>query len=162
VEIRPVRPEEAAELGRITLTAYTELPGHVPEAEYEAELADVASRVQVAEVLVAVEDDGTVLGGVTFVPPGDNPLNEHTVTGAASIRMLAVAGRAQGRGVGEALVRACIDRARALGATHVVLHSTHWMRTAHRLYGRLGFDRRPDLDWTPVPDIPLMGFSLTL
>jgi hypothetical protein len=36
------------------------------------------------------------------------------------------------------------------------------MLAAHRLYDRLGFVRRPDLDWTPVPDIPLMGFTLTL
>jgi ribosomal protein S18 acetylase RimI-like enzyme len=76
--------------------------------------------------------------------------------------MLAVAGRAQGRGVGEALVRACIDRAREVGSHRVVLHSTPWMQAAHRLYGRLGFVRRPDLDWTPVPDIPLLGFSLDL
>ena len=63
-------------------------------------------------MLVAVDDDGTLLGGVTFVPDGDSPLAEHDVDGASSIRMLAVAGTAQGRGVGEALVRACIDRAR--------------------------------------------------
>jgi predicted N-acetyltransferase YhbS len=162
VDIRPVRPEEAGELGQLTVTAYAELPGHVEEPDYEAELADVATRARLAEVLVAVDDDGTVLGGVTFVPAGDNPLAEHTVPGASSIRMLAVAGAAQGRGVGEALVRACIERARGLGCQHVVLHSTTWMQTAHRLYGRLGFERRPDLDWTPVPDIALMGFSLTL
>jgi ribosomal protein S18 acetylase RimI-like enzyme len=162
VQIRPVRAEEAAELGAITLAAYTTLPGHVEEPDYEAELADVASRAKVAEVLVAIGDDGRVLGGVTFVPDGENPLAEHGVAHASSIRMLAVDGAAQGRGVGEALVRACIERAREVGTRHVVLHSTPWMQTAHRLYARLGFVRRTDLDWTPVPDIPLLGFSLDL
>jgi predicted N-acetyltransferase YhbS len=162
MQIRPVRPDEADVLGAITVTAYTELPGHVHEPDYEAELADVATRATQAEVLVALDDDGTVLGGVTFVPDGDNPMAEHTEAGATSIRMLAVAGAAQGRGVGEALVRACIERSRELGAERVVLHSTSWMQTAHRLYLRLGFVRRPDLDWQPVPDIPLMGFSLDL
>jgi predicted N-acetyltransferase YhbS len=162
MQIRPVRPEEADELGAITVTAYTDLPGHVPEPDYEAELADVATRATQAEVLVAVDDDGTVLGGVTFVPDGDNPMAEHGVEGATSIRMLAVTGSAQGRGVGEALVWACLDRSRECGAERVVLHSTDWMQAAHRLYLRLGFVRRPDLDWRPVPDIPLLGFSLDL
>jgi predicted N-acetyltransferase YhbS len=162
MQIRPVRPEEADELGEITRAAYMELPGHVPEPDYEAELADVRTRAEQAVVLVAVDDDGALLGGVTFVPDGTNPLAEHEVPDASSIRMLAVAGSAQGQGVGEALVRSCIDRARAAGSRHVVLHSTSWMEAAHRLYGRLGFVRRPDLDWTPVPDIPLMGFTLTL
>ena len=162
MQIRPVRPEEADELGEITRTAYMALSGHVPEPDYEAELADVRTRAEKAVVLVAVDDDGALLGGVTFVPDGTSPLAEHDVPDASSIRMLAVAGTAQGRGVGEALVRACIDRARAAGSHHVVLHSTSWMLAAHRLYGRLGFVRRPDLDWTPVPDIPLMGFTLTL
>jgi ribosomal protein S18 acetylase RimI-like enzyme len=162
VQIRPVRPEEAAALGAITLAAYTALPGHVEEPDYEAELADVASRAAVAEVLVAVADDGTLLGGVTFVPDGHNPLAEHLVPHASSIRMLAVAAQAQGRGVGEALVRACIARAREVGSRDIVLHSGAWMHAAHRLYDRLGFVRRPDLDWTPVPNIPLMGFSLSL
>jgi GNAT superfamily N-acetyltransferase len=162
VQIREVRPEEADELGAITLTAYVELPGHVHEPDYEAELADVATRATQATVLVAVDDDGTVLGGVTFVPDGDSPMAEHDVPDASSIRMLAVARRAQGRGVGEALVRECIARARAVGSAVVVLHSTPWMETAHRLYLRLGFVRRPDLDWVPAPDIPLWGFVLDL
>ena len=160
--IRPVRPEEADELGALTVAAYTALPGHVEEPDYEAELADVATRAAVADVLVAIDGDGTVLGGVTFVPDGDNPLAEHEIAGASTIRMLAVAGHAQGQGVGEALVRACIERARDVGSQHIVLHSTPWMQAAHRLYERLGFARRPDLDWTPVPDIPLLGFSLDL
>ena len=44
MQIRAVRPEEADELGAITLAAYTELPGHIPEPDYEAELSDVATR----------------------------------------------------------------------------------------------------------------------
>src|SRR4051812_32842939 len=109
MDIRPVRDDELARLGAITLAAYTELPGYVSEPEYEAELADVALRARQAVVLVAVDGDD-VLGGVTFVPDSDNPMAEHGVDGAASIRMLAVDGAAQGRGVGRALVQVCIDR----------------------------------------------------
>lgn len=158
MEVRPVRSGEFDRLGAITVEAYTTLPGHVPEPDYEAELADVAGRANDATVLVALAEDGCVLGGVTLVTDSDSPLSEHDVAGAASIRMLAVDQSARGRGVGEGLVRACLDRAADAGATAIVLHSTPWMHGAHRLYDRLGFRRDPALDWTPVPGIDLLGF----
>ena len=144
MEIRPVRPEELADVGRITLEAYRALPGYFAEEDYEAELGDPTHRATVAVVLVAVEDD-QVLGGVTFVPDADNPMAEHDVADAASMRMLAVSADAQGRGVGQALVEACLDQARAAGASELLLHSTQWMSGAHRLYQRLGFHRDPTL-----------------
>lgn len=161
MEIRLVRPPELSALGAITVAAYTALPGHIDEPDYEAELADVGPRAEVATVLVAVEGS-VVLGGVTFVPNDHNPMAEHGVGGAASIRMLAVAGTAQGRGVGQALVEACLDQARAAGTKEVVLHSTEWMATAHRLYRRLGFLRAVELDGEPVPGVRLLGFRRTL
>lgn len=160
--IRPVRPEEYERLGEIIVQAYVTLPGHVAEPDYEAELAEVAARSQHSLVLAAVEDDGELLGGVTYVGPNASALTEHTVDGAASIRMLAVAGGARRRGVGEALTRACIDQAVADGCRAVVLHSTPWMTAAHRLYRRLGFVRDESLDLLPVPDVPLLGFRLEL
>jgi hypothetical protein len=33
---------------------------------------------------------------------------------------------------------------------------------AHRVYGRLGFRRTPDRDWSPAPGIELLGFRLDL
>ena len=76
--------------------------------------------------------------------------------------MLAVAPSAQRRGVGRALSLACVERARSAGRARVLLHSTAWMTAAHELYRRLGFRREPGLDWTPVPDVPLLGFALEL
>ena len=36
------------------------------------------------------------------------------------------------------------------------------MYAAHRLYERLGFVRAPELDWQPVPDFDLLGYTLEL
>lgn len=167
MEIRPVRPHEHERLADITVAAYRAVdpddPVWTKDVDgYETELRDVAGRVAGADVLVAVDDDGTVLGGVTYVGDPSSPSAEFDDPEAAGIRMLAVALDAQGRGVGEALTRACIDRAVAAGRRRILLHSTEGMTTAHRLYERLGFVRDPGLDWEPDPGFWLRGFRLVL
>jgi GNAT superfamily N-acetyltransferase len=162
MEIRPVRPGEHEALGELTVAAYTAIEPEVVDDVYEGELRDVAGRVADAEVMVAVDGAGTVLGGVTYIPGPGSAWSEFTEPDAAGIRMLAVAPEAQGRGVGEALSRACIDRARVTGKAQIVLHSTDRMTTAHRLYERLGFARDPSLDWEPLPGFWLRGFRLRL
>ncbi|MFE6284622.1 GNAT family N-acetyltransferase [Streptomyces sp. NPDC057877] len=166
IQIRPIAPTEHATLGTITADAYLN-DGLLDFGESDAylhELRDVTKRAATAEVLVAVEN-GQVLGGVTFVPaPG--PMSDIAQPGEAEIRMLAVSDKARGRGTGEALVRACVDRARATdGCTGVVLSTQRTMHAAHRIYERLGFTRTPERDWNPLPeldDITLLTYKLTL
>jgi GNAT superfamily N-acetyltransferase len=164
VIVRAVEPSEFERLGELTVAAYHALPGHVVEADYDAELRDVAARVAAVdtEVLVAVEGP-TVLGGVTYVASSASPYFElGPDPGAASFRMLAVDPAAEGAGAGRALVAEVLARARRAGRTRLVIHSTPWMGRAHGLYERIGFVRRPDLDWRPAPDVPLWGFVLEL
>jgi len=164
VDIREVQSDEYARLGALTVLAYETLPGYVDDPDYMAELYDVRTRAEApdVDVLVAVDDDGSVLGGVTLVTNPRSPFAEHEIDGAAAIRMLAVDPGIQGRGIGEALVRRCIDRSLALGCSAIVLHSTPWMTAAHRLYERLGFERDESRDYRPLPDVPLLGFRLSL
>jgi ribosomal protein S18 acetylase RimI-like enzyme len=61
---------------------------------------------------------------------------------SARIDDVIVATEARGRGVGEALMRAAIEHARALGAKAVNLTSHPRREAANRLYLRLGFERR--------------------
>ena len=102
------------------------------------------------------------LGTVTFAPPGSALTEVAAGAHEAEFRMLAVSPAARGRGVGEALVRACLDRATALGCRRVVISSLSQMRTAHRLYQRLGFAREPQRDWEPRPGIRLRAFAIDL
>lgn len=164
MQIRLIEPDEYARLGALTLDAYTALEGHVPEPEYEEELVDVRARAEApsTEVLVAVDDAGTLLGGVTYIADDGSPLAEYGLTDAAAIRMLAVDRSLQRSGTGEALVRACIERARAAGRSDLVLHSTPWMTAAHALYTKLGFVRDESLDWDVNPEVQLLGFRLSL
>jgi predicted N-acetyltransferase YhbS len=161
MQVRQAQPDDYAALGELTVAAYAAIdPGVL--GDYEDELRDVAGRAAGADVLVALDGDGTILGGVTYAPDPSSSSAEFADADAAGIRMLAVAPGAQGRGVGEALTRACVDRARAAGRRQVILHSTDWMTTAHRLYGRLGFRRDPTLDREPEPGLWLRGFRLRL
>jgi ribosomal protein S18 acetylase RimI-like enzyme len=49
---------------------------------------------------------------------------------------------ARGRGIGEALTRACLERAREAGASHVSLTSNPNRMQANRLYQQMGFQLR--------------------
>jgi ribosomal protein S18 acetylase RimI-like enzyme len=164
--IRPARPAEYTALGDLTARAYLDdgLLDFGESDAYLSELKDVAKRAAAAEVLVAVEGD-TLLGGVTYVPSG-GPMADIARPGEAEIRMLAVAREARGRGAGEALVRTCVDRARATpGCTGLVLSTQRAMHAAHRIYERLGFVRTPQRDWNPLPeldDLTLLTYELTL
>ncbi len=151
VTVREVAAGEVEALGRLTVAAYREVPGFDAGEDYMAELGDVARRAALAVVLVAVDAHGRLLGGATYVPgPGpyfewdDSPDRRND----AGIRMLAVAGDARGHGVGTALVRACLARARADGRARIWLHTTPEMTAAHRIYEREGFRRAPEADWT--------------
>jgi GNAT superfamily N-acetyltransferase len=160
VEVRQVRPAEYQAAGDIVVAAYRALPGAHLSNGYAEQLADVGRRALAAEVLVAVDD--RLLGCVTFVPDATSPWAEMLKDDEAAVRMLGVDPTVQGRGVGGALLGACVDRARRLGRAAVFLHSTPWMEAAHHLYGTAGFVRVPSRDWVPVPDVPLLAFRCDL
>ncbi len=88
------------------------------------------------DLFVATDDDGTVLGMSTLavfrIPTGLRAWIEDVVVDDA----------ARGRGVGAALNRAMIDRARERGCVTVDLTSRPSREAANRLYQKLGFQPR--------------------
>lgn len=128
---------------------------------YAEQLADVEGRAGRAELLVVRDDAGRVVGSLALVLEGD--FGEVTESDdEASFRMLAVSRSVRGSGVGEALVRICLDRARVAGKRRVVISTDPRMAAAHRLYERLGFRRLPARDWSPVPGVDLLVYALEL
>jgi ribosomal protein S18 acetylase RimI-like enzyme len=160
--VRPALTSEYDEIGRLTVAAYR-ADGQLGGGHgYERVLADVASRADSGEVLAAVDEaTGAVLGSVQFVLPGSR-YAELSQPGEAEFRMLAVDPAAQGRGVGEALVRACLGLAAEQICWAVVISCRDFSVPALRLYARLGFVRVPALDWAPVPGVNLLGLRLEL
>lgn len=102
------------------------------------ELSEIVASLA-TRVLVARDDDGTILGTLTLVlfriPTGVRALIEDVVVDADKVR---------GRGlrVGEALSREALEVARSAGAKTVDLTSRPSRQHANLLYRRLGFELR--------------------
>jgi ribosomal protein S18 acetylase RimI-like enzyme len=161
VTIRVARPAEYEVAGRLTVEAYR-ASGYVEaDTPYGLKLADAGTRAREAELWVAVDEEDTVLGTVTMAVP-TSPWAQIAGPADMEFRMLAVSAAARGRGVGEALTRAVLDRTAELGLTGVVLSSATQMATAHRIYERLGFHRTPAKDWQPTPETHLLTYRLDL
>ncbi|MFF0342140.1 GNAT family N-acetyltransferase [Kribbella sp. NPDC004875] len=155
-EIRLAGPEEYDAVGELTVEAYTH-DGFV-RGDYAMTLRAAADRAAKAELWVAADGDG-LLGTVTYCPVG-SVYREIGRDDEGEFRMLGVAGRARGQGIGRALTERCIERTREQGLRRIVMSSAKYMTTAHRIYERLGFVRIPERDWAPIPGVDLYAFAL--
>jgi ribosomal protein S18 acetylase RimI-like enzyme len=166
-DIRLALPAEYDAVGELTAAAYAN-DGFTPAgSDYALTLRAAADRAAKAELWVAANATdllGTVtnlLGTVTFCPVG-SVYREIGRDDEGEFRMLGVSAAARGLGVGTLLTQHCIQRSRDLGFTRVVMSSAQAMKTAHRIYERLGFTRLPERDWSPRPGIDLYAFTLDL
>ena len=89
-----------------------------------------------ATTLVLVRDDGGIVGAAAVLVYATPAFVK------ARIEDVVVDESSRGKGVGEALVRRCIEVARERGAEIVELQSARWREVANRLYPRLGFQLR--------------------
>jgi ribosomal protein S18 acetylase RimI-like enzyme len=148
IGLRNARSDELDAVSRLLEDVYGEFRPYFPRGLWEAyleEIVDVRSRIGVSEVIVG-ETAGRLVGTVGFYPEASRSALERWPAGWASIRTLAVLRDSRAKGVGEALTRECLRRARERGAIAVGLHTNPFMAAANRLYGRLGFRRAPELD----------------
>jgi ribosomal protein S18 acetylase RimI-like enzyme len=99
-----------------------------------AQLEDVVSK---QTLLVARDDDGRILGTMTFV------LYRVASGVKGRIEDVIVDESARGKGVGETLVREGMRLANEAGVLMLELTSMPYRQSANRLYKRLGFVRKP-------------------
>lgn len=77
------------------------------------------------------ERAGRMVGSIMLVDSGDN---------AAQLRLLYVEPDARGLGIGEALVRACVEFARSSGYAKIWLWTHSVLLSARRIYAAAGFE----------------------
>jgi ribosomal protein S18 acetylase RimI-like enzyme len=156
--VSPAGPADFDRIRELTVGVYRD--EELASPQYLVQLGDVEGRAGRSRLLVA-RLDGRVVGSVALVLDGD--FGEITADPSeAAFRMLVVDPAVRGAGVGELLVRSCLDRARAAGRTTMVLSTDPRMTAAHRLYERLGFSRLPERDWSPAPGVELRVYALRL
>src|SRR5262249_36165582 len=166
VHVRGARPADRAAIEAVTLAAYQEYAAQMPEhwEAYRQNIVGTLGSVEPRDQLVA-EREGEIIGCVLLYPAGSTLVGargEPITLSLPEVRLLAVAPTARGLGVGRALMRDCIRRARQAGARAPPLHTTDMMRVAMRLYEGVGFVRAPELDLSPLPGVLIKGFRLDL
>jgi predicted N-acetyltransferase YhbS len=159
---RDARADDQAAIREVTLSAYQEYAA-VMQAHwdgYRQSILATLAHVKPAEQIVA-EQDGALVGTVLLFPAGTaltRPARDSVTLTWPEIRLLAVAPAMRRHGIGAALVRECIRRARQAGSAAVTLHTTDMMQVAMSLYERMGFVRAAELDFEPAPGITIKGY----
>ena len=120
----------------LVATIHALLP-QLTEARTPPTLEQLQDVVSNQTLLVAHDDDGGVLGTLTFV------LYRVSSGVKGRIEDVIVDESARGQGVGEALVREGMRLANEAGVLMLELTSMPYRQAANRLYRRLGFVRKP-------------------
>jgi predicted N-acetyltransferase YhbS len=162
LRFRDARPGDRDAIRDLTLSAYQEyaaaMEGHW-EDYLRNILATLADTTPAAQIIA--EQEGTMLGAVLLFPAGTVLTAPNGVQVAPTwpfVRLLAVALAARGQGVGTALMRECMRRARQSGAAGLALHTSDPMQVALRIYERIGFVRAAEIDFHPAPGVTVKGY----
>ena len=132
-----MRIEQAREATEELLEAIRRLLPQLTEARTPPTLEELAEAVAGQTILVARDDDGTIVGTLALIM--------YRVSSGLKARIedVIVDEAARGRGVGEQLVREGMARANEARVLMLELNSMPYRESANRLYKRLGFVRRP-------------------
>ncbi len=85
-----------------------------------------------------VEEAGRIIGGAGIAPLAGGDAD------TCELRKMYYLPEARGRGLGERMLRLCLERARGFGYRRCYLETLTGMDAAMRLYQRLGFRQLPD------------------
>ncbi|MED2974870.1 GNAT family N-acetyltransferase [Fictibacillus sp. B-59209] len=167
IVIREAIAHEFEFIRRQRITAYKQYEHAVPAEHLKVLLKAISSEITVengVEYLVA-ESDGAVAGSVVLFPPRTDAYEG--LTGALDypeIRMLVVDTQFRQQGIGKSLIEECINRSQKKGFPSIGLHTADFMKSAVKLYERLGFIRLPQFDFVPLDDgivVKAYHFDLT-
>jgi GNAT superfamily N-acetyltransferase len=150
-EIRPFEPADAAAVNRVALAAFAEYAAAYDDwPATAAVVGNMAGLASAGELLVAAAG-GTVVGAVVYVGPGRAKADYFRAEWPV-VRLLVVDPARRGRGVGRALMAACVRRAERDGAPLLALHTSPIMRVALPMYLRMGFVLEREVP--PVRGVP--------
>ena len=136
LSFRPIRPTDDAAVAALIRAVMPEFgadgPGFaIHDAEVDAMSAAYPSPK--AAYFVVVDEADRILGGAGFAPlEGAEP-------GTCELRKMYFLKAIRGNGMGEKLLRHCLDAARAAGHRTMYLETLTGMDAAMKLYAKVGF-----------------------
>lgn len=143
VHVRAAHPDEYARIDEVLDAAYAHDYG--PRVHHD-DMHRSAVRAIEHDVLVALDDDGRVVGSVTVRRQAGPALHEDFDATDADVRLLGVAPEMRRQGIAAVLMRKVIANAASAGFLSVALKTGPHMHAAHRLYEALGFERVSEHD----------------
>lgn len=146
--IRDALPSELDEVAALLALVYGVFREKLPAGAWQSyigEIVDVRSRAGESELIVAERAD-QIVGTIGFYPDASRSAVERWPDRWASLRTLAVRADVRREGIGEALARDCVRRARERRLRAIGLHTAAHLAAATRLYEGLGFRRAPEFD----------------
>ncbi|MCE7996885.1 MAG: GNAT family N-acetyltransferase [Roseivirga sp.] len=167
--IREARATEFEAIGQLMVDVYSQLEGFPTpqdQPEYYERLKNIGTFIQKPKVklLAAMASTGEIGGAVVYFGEMVNYGSGGIATqeeNTAAFRLLAVAKSARGQSLGKRLSLACIELAREQGLGQMIIHTTHAMQPAWKMYEKMGFHRSEDLDFL-MQGFPVVGFRLVL
>lgn len=136
--VRPARREDlpalVALLADDAIGAARERPGEPLDPRYTAAFEGIESDPR--NELFVLEEEGRLVGCFQLT---NLPCLSIAGTERAQIESVRVASSERGRGLGQAMLRWAMDRARSRGCTAMQLTSSNERTGARRFYERLGF-----------------------
>jgi predicted N-acetyltransferase YhbS len=158
VSVQDAQPSDHPGIRAVLLAAYQEYAAMLPPAvfdRYVEDIVDVDARSRVGQLIVA-ERAGRIVGAVTYYADAAAE-GFGWPSGWAGLRALGVDPAVRGRGIGHALMRAGMDRARAAGTAVICLHTAEFMTAAAAMYEAMGFQRVPSFDFDAAGHLRLRG-----
>ncbi|MCP3141771.1 GNAT family N-acetyltransferase [Pyxidicoccus xibeiensis] len=134
--VRPITPGDDAAVAAVIRTVMPEFgmdgPGFAMQDPEVMAMSAAYSRPRHAYFVV--ERAGKVVGGAGIAPlEGGEPT-------VCELRKMYFLTEARGQGMGERMLRRCLDFAREAGFQRCYLETTVGMKQAQKLYRRLGFE----------------------
>jgi GNAT superfamily N-acetyltransferase len=164
IAIRDARPDELDKVAEVLKAAYQQYEKLMPPEAWQfylADILDVRGRMAGSQLIVA-EVDGKLAGSVNLYLKGRKSSESNWPAGWATGRLLGVAPAFRGMGIGRVLMDEVIRRCRKAGVKTFGLHTAEIMKVAKGMYERMGFQRVPEFDHHPRPDVVIMAYKMDL
>ncbi|MDG5473726.1 GNAT family N-acetyltransferase [Jeotgalibacillus sp. ET6] len=155
IHIRKAKKEEVPLIRKQRVEAYREHTHAISKEHWQALEKAISSEAdqQPGVELLAAEWEGKIVGSVALFPAKTDAYEGFTdALDYPELRVLAVSSEARGKGVGSALIDACIAMAKENGSEAIGLHTGSFMKDAITLYEKHGFERLPEHDFEPAND----------